>query len=144
MGKTFLIREVYKSHIVFEMTGLKDADLRTQLKNFNLQLNDYFQGVDQYEEPKSWLSAFNQLSTALRNSKAIHKPVVFFDELPWIAGKRSGFTEALAHWWNNWASQQNIIIVICGSAASWMLEKVVSAKGGLHNRITRLFTLMPY
>lgn len=144
VGKTFLIRETYAENIVFEMTGLKDADLKTQLLNFNLQMNEYFQGEEQNTVPDNWLLAFNQLSNAISDLDADFKPVVFFDEVPWLAGKRSGFIEALAHWWNNWASQQNIILVICGSAASWMLEHVVNAKGGLHNRISKLISLMPF
>ncbi|TGV04709.1 AAA family ATPase [Flavivirga rizhaonensis] len=144
VGKTFLIREVYKKKIAFEMTGLKNADLNNQLLNFTLQINTYFPREEQYSKPDSWLLAFNLLSKTLSYLNTDQKPVVFFDEIPWIASKRSGFMEALAHWWNNWASQQNIIVVICGSAASWMLEHVVNAKGGLHNRITKLITLMPF
>lgn len=144
VGKTFLIRQVYKKHKVFEMTGLKNADLDGQLTNFSLQINQYFKKENLHHKPANWLLAFNQLSTLLTQQQSDGKPVVFFDELPWIASKRSGFMEALAHWWNNWASQKNIIVVICGSAASWMLENVVNNKGGLHNRITKLITLMPF
>lgn len=144
VGKTFLIREVYRENKVFEMTGLKGADLNNQLINFSLQMNEYFHRKEQFDKPNSWLLAFNQLSKVLSNLKNNKKPVIFLDEVPWIASKRSGFTEALAHWWNNWASQQNIIVVICGSAASWMLEHIINAKGGLHNRITKLITLMPF
>jgi AAA+ ATPase superfamily predicted ATPase len=144
VGKTFLIREVYKQHIVFEMTGLKDADLSAQLTNFNLQHKRYFQGNTNNNSPENWLLAFNSLSIALESNQSAEKPVVFFDELPWIAGKRSGFLEALGHWWNNWASQQNIVVVVCGSAASWMIQKVVNAKGGLHNRISKLIKLEPF
>jgi len=143
VGKTFLIREVYKENKVFEMTGLKDADTDRQLLNFTFQ-KDYFFKDDESKEPKDWLTAFNILSKALDNYESHEKPVVFFDEVPWIASKKSGFLEALGHWWNNWASQKNIIIVICGSAASWMIEHIVNAKGGLHNRITKLITLMPF
>ncbi|MCF8462173.1 MAG: ATP-binding protein [Flavobacteriales bacterium] len=141
VGKTFLIREVYNENKVFEMTGLKDANLKTQLVNFSLQMSRHFSTNETIE---SWLLAFNQLSVALEKTSTPNKPVVFFDELPWIAGRRSGFMEALAHWWNSWASQQNIIVVVCGSAASWMLERVVNAKGGLHNRITKTIHLMPF
>ena len=144
VGKTFLIREVYKRNKIFEMTGLKDADLKKQLINFTLQMNMYFQMGEQFDQPDNWLMAFNRLSQELSKVDSASKPVVFFDEVPWIAGKKSGFNEALGHWWNNWASQQNIIVVLCGSAASWMLEHVVNAKGGLHNRITKLITLMPF
>ena len=144
VGKTYLIRQVYHENKAFEMTGIKDASLSDQLMNFSLQMNHFFCDGEEFERPENWLMAFDSLSKALRNQKQVQKPVVFFDELPWIASKRSGFTEALAHWWNNWASQQNMVVVICGSAASWMLEHVVNAKGGLHNRITKLITLMPF
>lgn len=144
VGKTFLIREVYKNHKVFEMTGIKDAALSEQLLNFGLQMKFYFFDIEKVETPKSWLLAFNFLSEALGRYNGKEKPVVFFDELPWIASARSGFIEALGHWWNNWASQQNIVVVVCGSAASWMIDNVVNAKGGLHNRITDLITLMPF
>jgi len=125
------------------MTGLKDADLEQQLSNFSLQITQYFP-KQSFDKPTSWLAAFNLLTKVLRKSRSKKKPVIFFDELPWIAGKKSGFTEALGHWWNNWASQQSIVLVICGSAASWMIKHIVNAKGGLHNRITKLITLTPF
>lgn len=144
VGKTFLIREAFKKNKVFEMTGLKDAETNKQLINFTLQMNSYFKNEEQHSIPEDWLRAFSFLSNAIDDLKPNIKPVVFFDEIPWIAVKKSGFTEALGHWWNNWASQRNIIVVICGSAASWMIEHIVNAKGGLHNRITKLITLMPF
>jgi len=72
------------------------------------------------------------------------KRVIFFDELPWLASARSNFLEALGYWWNDWASQQNLIVVLCGSAASWMLKKVVHHTGGLHNRVTKKINLKPF
>lgn len=144
VGKTFLIREVYKEEKIYELIGLKDADLKTQLINFSLQMNLHFSVSQPHPIPDSWLLAFNQLSIAIKKHADLQKPIVFFDELPWIASKRSGFLEALAHWWNSWASQQNIIVVVCGSAASWMLERVVNATGGLHNRITQTINLQPF
>ncbi|MEX1002541.1 MAG: ATP-binding protein [Crocinitomicaceae bacterium] len=144
VGKTYLIRQVYQDNKVFEMTGLKDADLNKQLMNFTLQMNRYFRADELHDVPGNWLLAFNRLSKTLEKRQCDKKPVVFFDEVPWIAGKKSGFMEALAHWWNNWASEQKVVVVLCGSAASWMIEHVVNAKGGLHNRITKLFRLMPF
>ncbi|OFZ07812.1 MAG: hypothetical protein A3D92_24490 [Bacteroidetes bacterium RIFCSPHIGHO2_02_FULL_44_7] len=144
VGKTFLIREVYRKHIVFEMTGLKDASFDQQLTNFALQFNRYFEPTETWQQPSGWLEAFHVLTEQLERLSTKGKKVVFFDELPWIASKRSGFTEALAHWWNNWASTQNIIVVVCGSAAAWMLDHIVNAKGGLHNRITHLLHLAPF
>lgn len=144
VGKTYLIREVYKKHIVFEMTGLKDASFDQQLTNFSLQFNRYFEPEETLQQPSGWLEAFHALTEQLAKLSTKGKKVIFFDELPWIASKRSGFTEALAHWWNNWASKQSIVVVVCGSAAAWMLEHIVNAKGGLHNRISHLLQLEPF
>lgn len=144
VGKTFLIRKTYQEHITFELTGLKDATLEQQLLNFTFQYNRYFPQMNPLSGITEWLEAFHKLTEELEKLPVTKKRVLFFDELPWIAGKRSGFIEALAHWWNNWASQQNILLVVCGSAAAWMIDHVVNAKGGLHNRITKLITLEPF
>ncbi|HRP55870.1 hypothetical protein [Agriterribacter sp.] len=64
--------------------------------------------------------------------------------MPWIATARSGFLEAFGYFWNDWASRNNITVVICGSAAGWMINKVVHHKGSLHNRITKLIHLKPF
>ncbi|MFK7784489.1 MAG: ATP-binding protein [Crocinitomicaceae bacterium] len=144
VGKTFLIRTTYREHIVFEMTGLKDAPLDQQLLNFTFQFNQFFPKMNPLTGLTEWLTAFQKLTEQIQQLAPTIKPVLFFDELPWIAGKRSGFIEALAHWWNNWASQQNILLVVCGSAAAWMIDHIVNAKGGLHNRITKLITLQPF
>jgi hypothetical protein len=72
------------------------------------------------------------------------KAVIFLDEFPWLAAGKSAFLRAFGLFWNSWASQKNIVIVICGSAASWMISKVVRDKGGLHNRITRRIHLLPF
>jgi AAA+ ATPase superfamily predicted ATPase len=97
------------------------------------------------DPPKTWLAAFRQLILVMEAMKTVdRKRILFFDELPWLAGRKSGFLAALGFFWNNWASKNNIIIVICGSAASWMIQKVVHHKGGLHNRITRRIHLQPF
>ncbi len=90
------------------------------------------------------MEAFNLLQAHLSNKKSSAKKIVFFDELPWIATAKSGFLEALGHFWNDWAAYNNIVIVICGSAASWMIQQVVHHKGSLHNRITQVLHLQPF
>lgn len=145
VGKTYLVREYYKDHIVFEFTGTQHADRENQLEKFAQKLGEYANSPLGVTVPKTWAEAFILLKTYLKNiPESSQKPVVFFDELPWIAGRRSGFLKEFGYWWNDWANQQNIIVVICGSAASWMMDKVVDNKGGLHNRITELIHLQPF
>jgi predicted AAA+ superfamily ATPase len=76
---------------------------------------------------------------------AVGKAVIFLDEFPWLNTQKSGFLPAFDHWWNSWGNTQpNIVVVICGSAASWMIKNIVNSRGGLHNRITRKIRLLPF
>lgn len=145
VGKTFLIRSVFHVKIDLEFTGVQNASRREQLNSFHFLLKNYTKQNTALTLPKNWLEAFHQLITVLEKQKPTKKKkILFFDELPWLATKKSGFLKALGFFWNNWASKNNIVVVICGSAASWMIQKVVKDKGGLHNRITRRINLKPF
>ena len=95
-------------------------------------------------QPKDWLEAFYLLAKFLETKKKKRKMVIFLDELPWLSTPKSGFLKGLSYFWNSWAVKQNIVVVICGSAASWMIQKVVNHTGGLHNRITKRIHLFPF
>lgn len=144
VGKTFLIKQTYGDYLDFELTGLQHAKKSEQIQNFIFAFRTYFPDESIESIPKSWLEAFYMLSKALERKAKQDKMVVFLDELPWLGTKRSGFITGLGWFWNSWAINQNIVIVICGSAASWMIEKVINDKGGLHNRITELLFLYPF
>ena len=94
--------------------------------------------------PNNWLDAFFLLIDFLEQKDQSQKQVVFLDELPWLATHRSGFLKGLSYFWNSWAVKRDIVVVICGSAASWMIDKVLRHKGGLYNRVTKRITLKPF
>lgn len=144
VGKTFLIRSVYADKIRFEISGVQNATLKEQLNNFHFQLKSVFGEFAPAQTPKTWQNAFFALMTCWDNAPITQQNVIFFDELPWLASPKSGFLSALTFFWNMWAVKKNIIVVICGSAASWMIQKVVEDKGGLHNRITKRIDLKPF
>lgn len=137
VGKTFLIRQVYAQQTVFEMTGLQQSTTAQQLKIFAGSLGEVVGLNMPLKVPADWITAFELLKQYLRpilkDSK--EKKVVFFDEFPWISSHRSGFLQAFDPFWNSWCSKQdNLVVVICGSAASWMIRHIINNKGGLHNR----------
>lgn len=144
VGKTFLVRSTYKDNIIFEISGIQHAPLEEQMQNFILQLNSAAQNTIPIPAPKSWLEAFHLLTTFLNTKIGDQKQVVFFDELPWMAAGSSSFLRAFGWFWNSWAVKKNIVVVICGSAASWMIQKVVNDTGGLYNRITRRIHLTEF
>jgi uncharacterized protein len=149
VGKTYLIQTVYEKKILLEFAGLNESTQPEQLENFGLTIARAFDLPLSLLQPQNWLQAFHILIQVLEKQltkpKNKSKRVLFFDELPWFDAPKSGFLAAFDHFWNAWASKKkNLVVVICGSAASWMIQNIVRSKGGLHNRITRRIRLMPF
>lgn len=144
IGKTYLVKNVYADQLAFEFTGTQNATLKNQLFKFSEKITSYFGETPNAIPPTTWYEAFALLKKRLAQNTA-RKKVLFFDELPWIATPKSNFLEELAYFWNDWATYQpDLVIVVCGSAAAWMLQKVVNGKGGLHNRLTQRINLKPF
>jgi len=145
IGKTYLIREFYSKNIAFSFSGLRNGIRSGQIENFMLELQE-ISGKFKGEKPKTWLQAFNLLKQHFKGiRKSKKKKVIFIDEFPWVDTLRSGFLPAFENFWNTYCTTRNdIIVVICGSAASYMIKKIILNKGGLHNRITRKIKLSPF
>lgn len=152
VGKSYLVNEFFRNKIVFTAVGtyLKDGDRdfeayrRLQLSHFYDSL--LFAGLSpENPAPENWREAFLLLRILLSGMKNRRK-VVFIDELPWLAGPQSSeMISELGYFWNSWAdSQRNIVLVVCGSATSWMLDNVIRDYGGLHGRLTERIKLLPF
>jgi uncharacterized protein len=145
VGKTYLIESFFEGKIDFELTGLKDGTREQQLRNFSYSLKDVQKLEDLPLPPIDWLEAFHQLKTYLESLENSEKrKVVFIDELPWMAGGKSDFLTGFSYFWNSYAAKANIVVVICGSATAWMIQKIINDKGGLHNRVTRRIHLQSF
>lgn len=143
VGKTFLIKEFFDDTYDFKVTGLYKKDKKTQLKNFYLALLEY--GAQTKKIPNDWLEAFAELKKLLKGIKEDRKKIIFIDELPWLDTPKSEFLAAFESFWNGWGAQQNdIMLVVCGSATTWITNKILSDKGGLFNRAARRLYLMPF
>lgn len=143
VGKTYLVQSVLADVLDFEATGVPNSTVRPQLQNFRELVMEL--GDTSLPQATDWNTAFLQLRRALKALPEIgRKRVLFFDELPWLASRRSGFLEAFSFFWNNYAVRNRLLVVICGSAASWMIRKVIDHKGGLYNRVTRRIDLEPF
>lgn len=145
VGKTYLIQTVYNDQMVFECSGLQDGALNMQLRNFWLSLVRNTSPEFYMQIPSTWLEAFEMLGRYLKEISGQKKYVIFLDELPWFDTPRSGFMAALANFWNVWGVKNpRLILVLCGSAASWMISHILHNRGGLHNRVTRKIRLLPF
>ena len=143
VGKTFLIREHFNNQFAFYLTGVENISKQQQLKNFNAALHIYGRG--HYPLVNSWFDAFLQLRQMLEKKKKRGRKVIFIDEMPWLDTPRSNFIKAFEYFWNSWASaNKEIVLIICGSSTSWIINKLIRNRGGLHNRVTRQIALEPF
>lgn len=151
VGKTYLIKEALQNDFTFSHTGLAPISddeeetaysLRDQLKHFMRSLTMH--GYKGTKTPGSWLDAFYMLEDLLKEKYDGQRQVVFIDELPWMDTPKSNLVRAIDAFWNSWCNGRNILFIVCGSAASWMLENIIHQTGGLYGRTTCDIKLSPF
>ena len=143
VGKTFLVKQLLGDSFSFYMTGVYECPRSELLAYFQEQLKAY--SGEKRPKPKTWFEAFAQLRDYLSKQPVDRPMVVFIDELPWLDTPKSNFLRALDLFWNGWASERdNMKLVVCGSATTWVTGKLLGDKGGLHNRVTRRLYLAPF
>lgn len=145
IGKTFLIREFYKKQMVFSITGFSEGNKAVQIKNFLSKLNEVSRKFKN-ENPKDWIDCFVLLKKHISGlKKSTSKKVIFFDEFPWMATNKSGFLPAFENFWNDFcATRDDLIVVVCGSSASYIVKKLINNHKGLSKRITQKIALQPF
>lgn len=144
IGKTFLVRRFFKDKYAFSFVGMHNADKELQLAEFAKALQRYSQ-LPLAPTLKNWTDAFHCLQKMLEAVKDKGKKVIFLDEMPWMETPKSDFVSALENFWNGWAAMRDdIMLVACGSATSWMVDKLLHNQGGLFNRITCKIYLRPF
>lgn len=145
IGKTHLIREFYRDKGVYiQFTGVQDGSMAEQLANLHDELCSLFGQWTDKPPPKDWREAFNRLVQSVKPLLKEQRVVIFFDEVPWLAST-SGFLKALEYSWNqHLGALPGLVVVLCGSSSSWMIQQVIQNKGGLHGRLTAKIHLQPF
>lgn len=143
VGKTYLIRETFNYRFCFQHTGIAKGTLRQQLTAFR---NSLVAAGMKCAIPKTWIEAFELLKQLINNAPA-GKKVIFIDELPWMDTPKGNLIGALENFWNGWATarrEKDIVLIVCGSATSWISKKLLKDKGGLRGRLTNRIKLVPF
>jgi len=144
VGKTFLIREFFSKSITFYFSGTTGKNITNdyQLRQFDATIEEF--GGESGMCSKCWADAFRKLKKLIELSNK-ERQVIFIDELPWLDTPKSDFVPALGYFWNTFVSTRpDVMLVVCGSAASWIVGNLFQNKGGLHNRITGRIYLSPF
>lgn len=142
VGKTFLVRETMGDRFDFEFSGMYRMTAKIQRGQFQKELNRI--STAKKKTPSDWFEAFDNLREYLI-ALGKNRVVVFLDELPWLDTQKSGFLAALSRFWNEWGRESALLkLYVCGSATSWMIDKLIGDKGGLYGRISRSIYLAPF
>lgn len=152
IGKTFLIREYFDDNFAFRHTAISPLELEDKDEKllYKIQLEEFAHSLEKYGAKLdghlvSWFDAFHKLEDLLDRKRSRKKMVVFIDELPWLDTAKSGFMSAFEHFWNGWgAGKHNLLLIVCGSATTWMLDKLINNKGGLYGRTNREIHMHPF
>ena len=152
VGKTFLIREYFEDSFTFKHTALSplelkdinpDALYKAQLAEFKKSLVRY--GHKNDSQISDWFEAFDRLRELIESKNANERVIAFIDEMPWMDTPRAGFMSALEHFWNDYGSgKHNLLLIACGSATTWMLDKLIHNQGGLYGRTTKEMHIHPF
>ena len=151
VGKTYLIDETFKGRITFRHAGIspiesgdepKGRPVKKQLQAFYYSLISH--GMKKNHCPSDWLEAFFMLEMFLQKIDDGSRQLIFLDELPWMDTPKSGFITGLESFWNNWACHRNVMLIVSGSATSWMKDKLINNHGGLYGRVTWEIKLEPF
>lgn len=148
IGKTYLVDMAFQNRITFRHAGLSPVEekgglMKEQLQHFYFSLQ--LHGMEKSHRPESWLEAFFMLEKLLQEKDNGERQVIFLDELPWLDTPRSGFITAFEGFWNGWACHRpNVMVVVCGSANSWILDRLINNHGGLYDRVTYEIKLSPF
>lgn len=144
VGKTYLIRESFNYQFTFQHTGVARGTYKEQLLAFRDSLRSA--GLQKCSTPKNWFEAFDMLKDMLLSAPD-GKKLIFIDELPWMDTPKANMIGALEHFWNGWATsrkEKDIVLIVCGSATSWITKKLLKDKGGLRGRLTEKIKVNPF
>lgn len=148
VGKTYLVEQFYANDFAFHVVGVSNGKMRDQLAAFRIAINAC--AGNRKRAYRNWQEAFADLvdllsSEGVRRDPMSGKRVVFFDELPWLDTQKSDFFVWFEHFWNSWGhAQDDLILIACGSASSWIKRKLCQSKAGFYRRVTREINLQPF
>jgi uncharacterized protein len=143
IGKTYFIEHAIKDNLFFKFSGKYEAPILIQLERFSYEIHMQL-NLLHLPVLKSWFDAFNLLKKELQSSRKRKKKVIFLDEFPWMSTKNSYFIAAFSDFWAWAVLQKNIVVIICGSAGSWMIKNIFKNRGSLYNRVTSRIHLSPF
>lgn len=139
VGKTELLHEFAKDkpHVFSSST---EAPMRSQLKAFSSQMFAAGSPAGSYTDSyESWHDALADIG----NLPLDGKKLVIIDEFPYLVKSDASLPSELQALWDSTLKSQNVMLVLCGSAMSFIEKEILSEKNPLYGRATGLLKLEP-
>ena len=138
VGKTETLRQFCKGkpHVFFACQECTD---RLQLKNFSDKLLRENPPARQYlDQFPDWERAFRAVPE-LPYGEA--KRLLVIDEFPYMCKDNSAIPSILQNLWDEALKDANVMIVLCGSAMSFMEKELLAEKNPLYGRATGIYKM---
>ena len=137
IGKSSLVKcFAKKKKSYYEFEALEGETTHGQIAHFSQQLKK------QIDDPildsvrfANWEQVFTYLTEKIIKRKTKVKKILFLDELPWMAAGRIRLVSLLKYYWDNHWKGKHVMLILCGSVASFMVKKVLHSNA-LYGRTT--------
>lgn len=138
VGKTETLREFCKGkpHIFFSCTQSTD---KVQLAKFSKQvLRENIPAKQYISEFADWEKAFRALLELPYGDK---KKLVVIDEFPYMCKGNRSVPSILQNLWDTVFKESSVMLILCGSAMSFIEKELLAEKNPLYGRATGIYKM---
>lgn len=138
VGKTETLREFCKGkpHIFYSCTQSTD---KVQLSKFSKQM------FKENIPAKKYISEFSDWESAFRSVLDLpygeEKKLLIVDEFPYMCKGNKSIPSILQNLWDAELKDRNVMIVLCGSAMSFIEKELLAEKNPLYGRATGIYKM---
>ncbi len=138
VGKTETLREFCrdKPHVFFSCTQTTD---RVQLRNFSVRmLKEGIPAGKYISEFEDWEKALRAVLDLPYGEK---KKLLVIDEFPYMCRGNKSIPSVLQNLWDSELRDSNVMIILCGSAMSFIEKELLAEKNPLYGRATGIYKM---
>jgi AAA+ ATPase superfamily predicted ATPase len=131
IGKTELLEQVYANRSILKFEGIQGKSQKDQITHVLWQLSEYTNNPLICKlQLNSWVEFFKLIYDQLTEGSW----TIYFEEIQWLADYQEGLITELKFAWDNYfRNKEGVLLVLCGSAPSFMINQVLHSKS-LYNR----------
>ena len=136
IGKTETLHQFCKGkpHIFFSCRECTD---KLQLKNFSVRiLNEKIPAANYITEFSDWEKALCSIKDLPYGSS---KKLLVIDEFPYMCKGNTSIPSILQNLWDDILKDENVMIILCGSAMSFIENELLAEKNPLYGRATGIY-----